>query len=202
MIDVIKNVDLFSHVSEYDAVLIGTNISYSMRHGFQRKVAINYPYVYEANISTKYGDINKMGQILECKQQDLPTFIICYINKTFNTRPDKIKDYLDYDALINCVKLINVLYKGKKLASTMIGCSRFDGNGNKDKVLDIFKENAKSFDITLYDYEQKSKDEMYKELLEKEHKIKEKDINLYYKVVAERKKKEELLKKINGRAKF
>lgn len=202
MVDIITEVDLFDHVSKYDAVLVGTNINYSMRHGFQRKIALNYPYVYDSNLSTKYGDLNKMGTIIECKKDNNPIFIICYINKNFNTRPDIIKDYLDYDALENCIKLINVIYKGKNLATTMIGCSKFDGNGDKNKVIDIIKRNSNSINITLYDYVQKSKDEMYKEILEKEHLIKEKDINLYYKVVAERKEKEKALKELNGRAKF
>ena len=202
MVDIITEVDLFDHVSKYDAVLVGTNINYSMRHGFQRKIALNYPYVYDSNLSTKYGDLNKMGTIIECKKDNNPIFIICYINKNFNTRPDIIKDYLDYDALEKCIKLINVIYKGKNLATTMIGCSKFDGNGDKNKVIDIIKRNSNSINITLYDYVQKSKDEMYKEILEKEHLIKEKDINLYYKVVAERKEKEKALKELNGRAKF
>ena len=202
MVDIITEVDLFDHVSKYDAVLVGTNINYSMRHGFQRKIALNYPYVYDSNLSTKYGDLNKMGTIIECKKNNNPIFIICYINKNFNTRPDIIKDYLDYDALEKCIKLINVIYKGKNLATTMIGCSKFDGNGDKNKVIDIIKRNSNSINITLYDYVQKSKDEMYKEILEKEHLIKEKDINLYYKVVAERKEKEKTLKELNGRAKF
>ena len=202
MVDIITEVDLFDHVSKYDAVLVGTNINYSMRHGFQRKIALNYPYVYDSNLSTKYGDLNKMGTIIECKKDNNPIFIICYINKNFNTRPDIIKDYLDYDALEKCIKLINVIYKGKNLATTMIGCSKFDGNGDKNKVIDIIKRNSNSINITLYDYVQKSKDEMYKEILEKEHLIKEKDINLYYKVVAERKEKEKTLKELNGRAKF
>ena len=202
MVDIITEVDLFDHVSKYDAVLVGTNINYSMRHGFQRKIALNYPYVYDSNLSTKYGDLNKMGTIIECKKDNNPIFIICYINNNFNTRPDIIKDYLDYDALEKCIKLINVIYKGKNLATTMIGCRKFDGNGDKNKVIDIIKRNSNSINITLYDYVQKSKDEMYKEILEKEHLIKEKDINLYYKVVAERKEKEKALKELNGRAKF
>jgi hypothetical protein len=201
MIDFIKDIELNDHVAEYDAIIVGTNTCYAMRHGFQRIVMLNYPYVYEENLKTKYGDKNKMGEIIECKSKGNPTFILCFINNGINTRPDLKTDFLSYDSLENALKIINVLYKGKHLACTLLGNSKFDGNGDKDRIVDIFKKCATNVNITIYDYVQKSRDEMIKETRAKELEIKKTDIKKYYDVVAKRKEKEKRLKSLNGHAK-
>lgn len=201
MIDYIKDVDLFDHVSEYDAIIVGTNTCYAMRHGFQHKISLYYPYVYEANLNTKYGDSRKLGTVIECKSEGQPTFLLCFINNGINTRPDLKTDFLSYDSLENALKIINVLYKGKHLASTLLGSSKFDGNGDINKIKDIFNKSITSLDLTIYDYEQKSRDEMLKETRDKELAVKAVDLDAYYKMVAERKEKEKKLKELNGRAK-
>lgn len=200
MIDIIKGVDLFDHVSEYDAVLIGTNTSCIMRNGIQRKVSLNYPYVYEANLKTNYGDIRKMGKILECKSEGQPTFILCFINNGLNTRPDVNPDFLSYESLEKCLGLVNVLYKGKHLASTLIGSTRFDGNGDVPKIMEIIGRTLKDVDLTIYDYEQKSRDEMVLDIMKRELAVKAVDREKYYKIVAERKEKWKKLKELNGHA--
>ena len=134
MINVIKDEDIYWHFREYDIILIGTNIYCTMSQGIQLKVMLNYPYVYEKNLETKYGDIDKMGTILECKSENEPTFCLCFIAKGYNFRPDLEKDYLSYDALENALKLVNIKYKGKKIACPLLGSSRFDGNGDKEKI--------------------------------------------------------------------
>ena len=201
MIDYIYNVDLFDHVAEYDAILVATNTCYAMRHGIQRKISLNYPYVYDKNLKTKYGDSKKMGTILECASGGQPTFVLCFVNNGINTRPDIKADFLSYDSLENCLKLVNVLYKGKHLASTLLGSSRFDGNGDKDKIKEIIERCITDLDLTIYEYEQKSRDEMVKEVREKELAVKKTDKELYYKMVKERKEREKKLKELNGRAK-
>lgn len=47
MMNFIENVDIIDHVSEYDSVLIGTNLYCTMSQGLQLKVMLDYPYVYE-----------------------------------------------------------------------------------------------------------------------------------------------------------
>lgn len=200
MVTYIKDIDLFDHVSEYDAIIIGVNTCYSMRHGFQRKVSLYYPYVYDANIKTKYGDSNKLGTVIKCEEENNPTFLLCFINNGLNTRTDLKTDFLSYESLENCLKIINVLYKGKHLASTLLGSSKFDGNGDKSKIKCMFEEHLKDLDITVYDYEQKSRDQMVMEERLKEFEVKKKDLKLYYKMVRERKERIRKLKELNGRA--
>jgi hypothetical protein len=188
MIDVIKDVDLFEHVSDYDAVLIGTNTYCTMSQGIQLKIMLNYHYVYEKNLETKYADPEKLGTILECKSDGEPTFCLCFITNSYNFRPDLQKDFLSYETLEKYLRLVNLLYRGKKIATTLLGASRFDGNGDKDKIMEIFNNTIKDVDLTIYDYHQKSRAEEMKEVREKELEVKKRDRAEYYKMVAERKK--------------
>ena len=201
MIDYVFDVDLFYHVAEYDAILVATNICYAMRHGIQRKISLHYPYVYDSNLKTKYGDTNKMGTIIECVSEGQPKFVLCYVNNGINTRPDLKTDYLSYESLEKCLKIVNVLYKGKHLASTLLGNSKFDGNGDEERIKEIMGRCVTDFHLTVYDYKQLSRDEMNMEALKEERAVKDTDRELYYKLVKERKKRENELKKLNGRAK-
>jgi hypothetical protein len=202
MIDVIKDVDLFEHVSDYDAVLIGTNTYCTMSQGIQLKIMLNYHYVYEKNLETKYADPEKLGTILECKSDGEPTFCLCFITNSYNFRPDLQKDFLSYESLEKCLRLVNLLYRGKKIATTLLGASRFDGNGDKDKIMEIFNNTIKDVDLTIYDYHQKSRAEEMKEVREKELEVKKRDRAEYYKMVAERKKQADERFKKNGHRRY
>lgn len=201
MINIIKDIDLFDNVKDYDIVLVGTNIYCNLSQGFQRKVMLNYPYVQEMNMLTKYADKKKLGTILECKNEGNPTFLLLYITEG-NFRPDLKKDTLSYESLEKCIKLINILYKGMNIACPFLGSSRFDGNGDKDKILKIIENNSKNVNITIFDYEQKSRAEELKETREKELKLKEENADAYYEAVKKRKEKAEERYKNNGHARY
>lgn len=201
MINIIKDIDLFDNVKDYDIVLVGTNIYCNLSQGFQRKVMLNYPYVQEMNMLTKYADKKKLGTILECKNEGNPTFLLLYITEG-NFRPDLKKDTLSYESLEKCIKLINILYKGMNIACPFLGSSRFDGNGDKDKILKIIENNSKNINITIFDYEQKSRAEELKETREKELRLKEENVDAYYEVVKKRKEKAEERYKNNGHARY
>ena len=202
MINIIKDIDIYDHFSEYDAILIGTNLYCTMSQGVQLKVMLNYPYVYKANLNTKYGDGEKLGTILECKSDGEPTFCLCFITVGYNFRPDKQKDYLSYEALEKCLRLANVKYKGKKIACPLLGSSRFDGNGDKEKILKIFDECMTDTDVTIFDYFQLSRSEEMKKWWNDERETKERDREAYYKMVAERKKQAEERFKKNGHRRY
>jgi hypothetical protein len=202
MIKVIKDVDLFDHVNDYEAVLIGTNTYCTMSQGIQLKVMLNYHYAYEKNLETKYGDKNKLGTILECKSDGEPTFVLCFITSGYNFRPDLSSDYLSYESLEKCLKLINVLYKGKNIACTLLGSSRFDGNGDRDRIKEIFEKTTKDVNLTIYDYFQKSRAEEMKEVSEKELEVKKIDREKYYQMVRERKNKADERFRKNGHRRY
>ena len=202
MINVIKDIDLHNHVGEYDVVLVATTNYCTMSHGIQLQVMLNYPYVYDKNLETKYGDPEKLGTVLECSKDGEPTFCLCFITNSYNFRPDLQKDYLSYESLEKCLKLVNVLYKDKRVACTLMGESRFDGNGDRERILEIFDNTIMDVDLTIYDYYQKSRAEEMKEVREKELEVKAKDRKAYYEMVAKRKKEADERFKKNGHRRY
>jgi len=201
MIKVIKDVDLYNHVGEFDVVLVGTNNYCMMSQGIQLNIMLNYPYVYNRNLETKYGDPEKLGTVLECASEGEPTFCLCFICGG-NFRPDLQKDYLSYESLEKCLKLVNILYKGKNVATTVLGASRFDGNGDKDKILEIFNNCITDVNLTIYDYYQKSRSEQLNEIRNKELEVREKDRKAYYEMVRKRKKEADERFKKNGHRRY
>ena len=201
MINIIKDIDLFEHVNEYEAVLIGTSTYCMMSQGIQLKVMLDYPYVYNKNLETKYGDPEKLGTILPCEHEKEPNFCLCFIYEG-NFRPDIRKDYLSYESLEKCLSLVNILYKGKRIATTLLGTSRFDGNGDREKVMEIFERTLNDVDVTIYDYFQRSRAEEMKLVRDNELAVKKVDRKTYYKMVAERKKKADERYKKNGHRRY
>jgi hypothetical protein len=201
MINIIKDVDLFEHVDEYEAVLIGTGTYCTMSQGIQLKVMLNYPYVYNKNLETKYGDPDKLGTIVQCEQEKSPRFCLCFIYEG-NFRPDIRKDYLYYESLEKCLSLVNILYKGKNIATTLLGASRFDGNGDRDRIMEIFERTLTDVNVTIYDYFQKSRAEEMKEVRDNELAVKKVDREAYYQMVAERKRKADERFRKNGHRRY
>lgn len=203
MITIIKDINLIHEIAKYDIIFIGTNVYCTLSQGIQRDIAINYGYVRQQNLDAGgYGDVTKLGKILECKQDNEPTIVLGYIYRGYPYRKTKDEDYLDYDALKKCLSKINKLYKGKKIGTTLLGCSRFDGNGNKDRVLEIMEKVLTDTDVYVYDFFQKSRDEKQQELRKKELEIKKIDRKLYYETVRKRKKEADERFKKNGFARY
>ena len=202
MINIIKDVDLYEHVDEYDAVLIGTNTYCTMSQGIQLQVMLNYPYVYDKNLETKYGDPRKLGTVLECSEEGEPTFCLCFMVKGYNFRPDIYNEFISYEALEKCLKLVNILYKGKKVASPLLGVSRFEGNGDREKILEIFNKTITDVDLTIYDFYDKSRAEQMKEWWKVERETFKNDRDKYYQMVRKRKKEAEERFKKNGHRRY
>lgn len=152
MITTIQDVDLITEIGKYDVILVGTNTYHKMGNGFQRKVRTTYPQTYQLNITTKYADKNKLGTRITTTSD--PIFSLCFIVNGYNFRPDLNPDYLDYESLEKCIATANIEFSGLKVATTMIGCSKYDGNGDRDKVMEILNKNSDKIDLFIYDYDQ------------------------------------------------
>ena len=159
MIKIVKYIDLINHIHKYDYTIVPTNCYCIFGNGFANKVKRFYPYTFEYDKRTNYGDKSKLGSILEANYLNEPKFILAYITFGINFRPDIQKDYLDYEALTTVIKKIDIIYKGKNIAAPFIGCNKYDGNGDKKKVLDILEKNVKNFNLTIYDYFQRKCDD-------------------------------------------
>lgn len=202
MIEIKKDIDIATEASNHDVLLVGTNIYSQLCNGWQFDAKLLYPSIHKANLETKYGDVEKLGKTLCVQQENGQTICLLYILKG-NFRPDLQKETIDYEALINCLKYINIIYKGRNIGSPIIGASPFDGNGDKEKIIGIFQEFLTDVDITLYDYEQISQQEkrlaVIKNIMkEKAESKKSGDTSKYHKLSRERKEFEEKLKSINN----
>jgi hypothetical protein len=170
-IKIIKDKDLIYDVKNYDIILVGTSIMNRLSNGFQYKVALNFPGVFNASkTGSKYGDINKLGKMDVVEIPDEPLFALCYITKgRFGIKRDI--DALNYDALEKCLNLIKKYYHGLRIASTILGYSAYEGGGDKAKILALFERILDGEDVTLYDYIQKDireeKREHWKKVIER-----------------------------------
>lgn len=153
MVTYINDIDLIYHVKEYDVIIVGTTINNSLSNGFQKDVSRSFRRVEFANRGTVYGDKKKLGTCLVVKGE--PTFCLCYIYET-RTNPSKRPDVLDYNALRKCLRQIDDNFQGKRIATTLIGASEFDGGGDANKVKDILNSTFVNADVDVYIYKQKN----------------------------------------------
>lgn len=199
MVNIIENINPTSVTDNYDCILVGTNIYGKLTNGWQLDMKMKYPIIHKTNLDTKYGDKSKLGKVVCVKETNSPDVCLLYITEGYNFRPDKQKDYLSYDALEECLHKINIEYKGKKIICPLLGSSKFDGNGNKDRILSLFENILTNVDADVYLYEQKSAKEVLLDLIKKIMEAKKKkDKPTYYSLVKQRKEYSERLKKINN----
>ena len=137
-------------------VIVPMNCYGSFGNGFAYRMNYRYPFISMHDAQTNYADRRKLGTYKVASMKGEPTFIIAYVTFGYNFRPDIQKDYLDYDALARCLRGINENFQGAVIACPYIGCNRFDGNGDKDRVLEIMKECTSNIILRVYDYYQQS----------------------------------------------
>lgn len=149
MITIVKDKDPIWDTDDFDVILIGTSVYNWMNGGFQSKIRFKYPKAEEENKKTRYGDFSKLGSRVTIYAK--PIISLMYMCGKCATKDDTV----DYDALKKCLQTANAEFKGKKCMCTIIGSSKFDGRGDREKCLQILEENTKDLDLTVYDYEQK-----------------------------------------------
>ena len=84
-------------------------------------------------------------------------------------------------------------FKGKRVMTTVLGASKFDGNGDKERILQIMEECTKGLDLDVYDYEQLSRHEEMRLWRRKIYRVKLTDKEKYYTLRSQR---EEIYKKL------
>lgn len=186
---IINSIDLIEDISNYDVILVGTNTYLTMGNGFQKKIKDKYPEVYKLNLTTKYGDINKLGMCLVCDSYDT-IFVLCFITNSYNFRPDIQKDFLNYDSLSSCLETIKNKFNHLKIATTLIGGSKWDGNGDRDVILSLIEDKLKDCDITIYDKHQECYKQVEKQEWYKLKELRKENISEYYKEIKKRKIKQ------------
>ena len=161
---IIKNKQLIEDIYNYDVVLFGMGINNAMNKGFSYDIALNFPDVRVNENSTGYGDLRKYGKIHETKTDDGVIFCACYCyNQGLKRKTNKV--YVDYDLLEECLVDVYKKYKTKRIVCPIIGQDKYDGEGDKNRILEIFhRVFPDECDITLYDFiQQDFKTERYKD---------------------------------------
>lgn len=169
MLNIIKDRDAIWDTDKYDVVLVGTTIYCMLSNGFQSKLRLKYPYIEEINDSTNYGDLRKLGKRMTIDGK--PIISLMYIAKY----PHSKRVFLDYDALEHAMATANAEFRGKKVMTTMIGCSKFDGNGDRGRVMEILDRNSSNITLDVYDYTQLPKRDEFELYLNKIRGLKETD---------------------------
>ena len=129
MLNFIKNKDAIWETDKYDVVLVGTSIYCMLSNGFQSKLRLKYPYIEDANNSTNYGDLRKLGKRLTV--QGKPVISLLYIAKY----PHSKREFVDYDALEHSLATAN----------------------DRERVLNIMERNTHNMNVDVYDYLQLEK---------------------------------------------
>lgn len=202
MITIKKGIELLDEIDQYDLIFIGTNVYCCLTQGIQREIALHYPYCREANLTQRYGDPKRLGTLLETSKDGEPTIVLLYMYMGFPYRKNKNEPYLDYDVLEKTLINANEKYRGRKVATTLLGCSRFDGNGDREKVLEIMERTLKDMDVVVYDYHQLTKDEKMMGIMIEEWKVREVDKRKYYDMKRDRKREGRKLREKNGFAMY
>lgn len=157
-VTIVKDKFLIEDIKKYTIVLVPMSANNSMNSGFAYEIGLNFPLIREKVQTTPYGDRRKFGTVSVFKDDGI-TFCICFMHTGGQS---KQAEYVKYDSLADCLDLININFKGKTVASPILGSTKYDGRGDKEKIINIFKEHCTDIDLILYDYEERNfMDEIY-----------------------------------------
>lgn len=154
---IIKDKEPIYDTDQYDVLLVGVSTHNRLMGNFQCKIGIKYPIVQTTYEKTPYGDLRKLGKRLTFDDLN-PIISLMFVCK-YPTRKD---NFIDYEALENCLRTANAEFKGKKILTTIVGSTKFDGRGDKEKCLNLLKECCQDVDLYVYDYKQISIVEEFK----------------------------------------
>ena len=175
MLRIIKDTPLIEEIYEYDVILYSMGVNNSMSKGFNNDISVNFPKVKESECSYRYGDNRKYGTIHEFESDGIK-FVSCYI-KTPEKKRRKTDLFVSYEYLDLCLEKVSRIYKGKRIASKILGSDEFDGNGDREKIMKLFEKHfsGKGNDITIYDYIQEDYSEtVYKKIRQAHYNYKHK----------------------------
>lgn len=181
MVNIIKDKELIWETDKYDVILVGTSIYCMLSGGFQSKMRFKYPFLEPANDKLAYADSRRLGTRLTLEEKGCPIISLLFMCNY----PRVNKEFIDYDALEKCLKTANKEFAGKNIASTILGSSKFDGNGDKERCIKMIEACMPDVNITLYDYEQKVRTKEIDEYRTYVFKLKFTDKELHKKLTSE-----------------
>jgi hypothetical protein len=174
MVNVIKK-SLIENVFSYEHILVGMGINNSFSGGFAYDIGLNFPEIKErANEVSNYLDKRLLGTTLTVGIENTPLITLCYIHKGGYVKNEN-GEFVDYNALEKCLKCVSNGFRGGKMAAPIMGSSKYDGSGDKERILELYRKYFTYRDIDVYDYEQETFDDvMYRALVDLKRRRKEK----------------------------
>lgn len=182
MVRTIEGKDLIWEVDNYDVILVGTSIYNLLTQGFQLKMAVKHPELVTANNQTPYADKRKYGKRITVDTENGPTVSLMYICGY----PHAKRDFLNYNALENCMATANAEFKGKRVACPFLGTSRFDGNGDPERCMEIITRKSDKMDLTIYKFLQLNRRVEIAQILSKWNPLKKSDPEKYAELLSHR----------------
>lgn len=139
--------DLFD-LGEFDVIGHGANCFCTMGSGIARQIALRYPEVYTADLTTKKGDRKKLGNHTFWENANGHKIYNLYTQYNYGRDPKTL--YLNYDALRLSLRRLSLEYlknRPIKIGLPQIGCGL--GQGNWDKVKKIIQEELSDHHVSI-----------------------------------------------------
>lgn len=157
-----------AEAGEFDIIVQGCNCHCTMGSGIAREIRERYPQTYMADLSTKQGDYNKLGNYTMASSSTKPpssfnsdesTFVIinAYTQYNFNKNWET-KDVFEYDSFKLILQKLAHEYPISRFGFPMIGMGL--AGGNKVKIMAMLAEFSLKIaetggSFTLVEFEQK-----------------------------------------------
>lgn len=137
---------------EVDVVIHQCNCFHTMGGGIAKTIKKVFPEAYKADLTTKYGDKEKMGSF-SCV--NIKNVLICNMYSQYHHGSDKIQT--DYDSFRKGLQSISLFIKELEGEETMriglprlIGCALAGGDWNV--VEKIIEEELSHLDVVIVDF--------------------------------------------------
>lgn len=144
---------ILAQEGNFDIIAHQTNCFATWNKGLAKQIKEAYPFAYQVDKETEYGDYNKLGNYSvythKSFEEHVPFRLILNIYSQYDMGRDKC--YTDYDAMRVALRKINKAYKGKKIGlPKFMGCGL--AGGDWSIVQPIIKEELKDMYVTVVNY--------------------------------------------------
>ena len=137
-----KTGNLLDMLDSFDVVLHSANCFHTFGAGIARQFRERFPQTYEADLTTKYGDPNKVGTYSKSKVNETDV-LNCYAQYAYGGTSIQF----DYDAFRRILKSVKTEYSGKKIGMPLIGCGL--AGGEIKTMVDIVKDELYDESVTI-----------------------------------------------------
>jgi O-acetyl-ADP-ribose deacetylase (regulator of RNase III) len=138
--------DLIRDREQYEVIAHQCNCFLSFGAGIAAQIKTYIPEAYQVDLSTQYGDKNKLGTITYTTNS-IPIVVNMYGQYKYTRHEIDT----NYDALRSCFKLMKQKFSGKKIGLPLIGAGL--ASGNWETIESIIKEELLDEDVTVVIWE-------------------------------------------------